>query len=1128
MNNPISYPRLLLFLLLAGLLLAGGRTHTAAASSIEGYLNPDGTLNLPTGRPIPTLNAAGYRLVSGPQETPRFAPEFAQDNANWDPRFAQPDINNTVSALAWDGSSLYAGGSFTAAGLCLGCNRVARWDGSRWHPLAYGLGLSGAVNALVWDGANLYAGGSFTTLCNDTACTSGTSGYNRLARWDGTAWNKVNYGLGNTINALAWDGTNLYAGGTFTTICTNDPCTTTTPGYNRLARWDGTSWSTLAFGLNSTVNSLVWGGTNLYAGGGFSRRCNDITCTTFTTGFNVIARWDGTNWNTLAFGLNSTVSALAWDGTSLYVGGNFTRRCDDLTCSSSTLGYNRIVRWDGTTWNTLAFGLGPGATSVNTLAWDGSNLYVGGSFTALCADTNCTTTSTGYNRVARWNGTAWSATSLALNNAVTALVWNGGLLYAGGTFTALCTNTACTTSTPNFNRLASWNGSSWQRLEGQRQGLNSTVSALAWDGTNLYAGGSFTAAGLCVGCNRVARWDGRRWQPLSYGLDGNVNALLWTGSTLYAGGAFTNRCNDVPCMSGLTNGYNRVARWDGTAWQTVSFGLNGAVNALALSGTNLYVGGSFTARCTVAACTTPTAGYNRIARWDGTNWNMLVFGLNGTVNALAVNGTNIYVGGAFTARCTNTASSCTTTGNLNRVALWDGTAWQTLSFGLGPGASSVNTLAWDGTNLYAGGGFTRRCDDATCAAFTTGYNRIASWNGTTWNPLNFGLNSTVSALAWDGTNLYAGGSFAALCNDLTCTTTTTGYNYIARWDSTTWSTLGSGLDTTANSLAWVDGSLYDSLFAGGSFTLAGSKPSVSLGRWRFAAVWDGGGGDNNGSTAANWSGDTVPLSTDVAIFDPTSTKDATLDATFPAALSGLVLEEDYEGTVTQARDLALTLDLQLHDGTLIIADPTVNAFTLEGSILHSGGTLSQTRPVNTANVPFLHIQNAAATVTKYRGVELDTTTTAANLGNVAVGVRAVETAEGEYCTETGATSPAYATRCYTITPTTQGSARVRLYALATELNGVPEATLAVFRNVLGPNWEELTAGVVGTDGGSYRYAEGGTTGFSAFLLGEAGNTPTAVTLVNQTSALVPLAARLFPAVLTLFLATLLLYRRRSR
>jgi hypothetical protein len=66
----------------------------------------------------------------------------------------------------------------------------------------------------------------------------------------------------------------------------------------------------------------------------------------------------------------------------------------------------------------------------------------------------------------------------------------------------------------------------------------------------------------------------------------------------------------------------------------------GIVYTIAVSDTNVYIGGSFT-----------NAGGNMniqyITRWDGNNWQVLGTGLNGGVRAIATSGIDIYVGGWF-------------------------------------------------------------------------------------------------------------------------------------------------------------------------------------------------------------------------------------------------------------------------------------------------------------------------------------------------------------------------------------------------------------------------------------------------------------------------------------------------
>ncbi len=127
--------------------------------------------------------------------------------------------------------------------------------------------------------------------------------------------------------------------------------------------------------------------------------------------------------------------------------------------------------------------------------------------------------------------------------------------------------------------------------------------------------------------------------------------------------------------------------------------LSGGVHALAVSGSDVYVGGRFTNAAGIAA-----ADY--VARWDGVTWSAL--GSNGAGNgalsggsevyALAVSGTDLYVGGWF--------QNATGIAAADFVARWDGAAWRALgSNGAGDGALNdwVRALAVSGTDLYTGG-----------------------------------------------------------------------------------------------------------------------------------------------------------------------------------------------------------------------------------------------------------------------------------------------------------------------------------------------------------------------------------------------------------------------------------------
>jgi len=104
---------------------------------------------------------------------------------------------------------------------------------------------------------------------------------------------------------------------------------------------------------------------------------------------------------------------------------------------------------------------------------------------------------------------------------------------------------------------------------------------------------------------------------------------------------------------------NKVARYGGGAWSALAnCGLNFSVYSLAVSGTDLYVGGGFT-----EAADGIVVDLNHIARYSAGAWSALPnYGLEDSVTALAVSGTDLCVGGFFN----RTVDSSLTT--LNYVA----------------------------------------------------------------------------------------------------------------------------------------------------------------------------------------------------------------------------------------------------------------------------------------------------------------------------------------------------------------------------------------------------------------------------------------------------------------------------
>ena len=121
------------------------------------------------------------------------------------------------------------------------------------------------------------------------------------------------------------------------------------------------------------------------------------------------------------------------------------------------------------------------------------------------------------------------------------------------------------------------------------------------------------------------------WYSLGSGVNDNVYAIAVSGSDVYVGGLFTQ-------AGGVS--VNRIACWNGSSWSALGSGVNNLVRVIAMSGSDVYAGGSFTQ---VGGVTV-----SRIACWNGSSWSALGSGVNGTVRAIAVSCSDVYVGGLFT------------------------------------------------------------------------------------------------------------------------------------------------------------------------------------------------------------------------------------------------------------------------------------------------------------------------------------------------------------------------------------------------------------------------------------------------------------------------------------------------
>ncbi len=693
-------------------------------------------------------------------------PAQAQCEFEWKPGDGVPGVDgwygHVSAATVWDPDGtgpqpplLVVGGGFSIAGNVL-ANNIAAWDGSSWSAL--GTGTNGQVKALAVYNGTLIAGGAFTTAGGNSA--------NRIAQWDGDTWSALeSNGMNNDVRALTvfddGSGPALYAGGWFTTAGGNSA--------NRIARWDGDTWSALdSSGMNDAVYALTvfddGSGAALYAGGCFTAAGGNSA--------NRIAQWDGNTWSALeSNGMNDDVDALTvfddGSGPGLYAGGWFT------TAGGNSANY--IAQWDGNTWSALdSLGMNCCVFAL-TVFDDGSGpaLYAGGGFS--------TAGGVSANGIARWDSASWSALGTGINFYMAAwvralAVYNGALI-AGGGFT--------TAGGVSANGIAQWDSGSWSALG---TGMSYVVHALTVYDGNLIAGGEFTSAGD-VSANGVAQRSASAWSALGDGIRGKVYALAVYDDNLIAGGYFD--------MAGSTPVYN-IAQWNGSSWSDLGDGIGGDVYALTVYGGNLIAGGNFNTAGITSA--------NNIAQWNGSSWSDLGDGIAGTVYALTVYDGNLVVGGDL---------SMAGSTPVYNIAQWNGSAWSALGTGInGSLGDGVKALAVYHGNLIAGGDF--------YIGFGAPGDAIAQWNGSTWSPVGTGLGGPafegVNALTVYNGGLVAGGHWVFPWPQ-DC--------FIAQWNGSTWSVLGSGMNRPVDALTVYN----NELFAGGRFTGAGGNASGYWAHW---------------------------------------------------------------------------------------------------------------------------------------------------------------------------------------------------------------------------------------------------------------------------------------------------------
>jgi hypothetical protein len=338
-----------------------------------------------------------------------------------------------------------------------------------------------------------------------------------------STWSGLSSGANQRVLSIESQNTqnNIYAGGIFTSI----------GGVlaNRIAKWDGNTWSALGSGLNNSVLVMkADNSNNLYVGGTFS--------TAGGVSVNNISVYDMSNniWNSLGTGTNNSVIDMKIINNELYICGSFTTAGD--------ISANRIAKWNGNTWSALTDSItgqnGLGGP-VYSMTFDLSGmLWVVGNFSSAGGNYALF--------IAKWDGSRWSSFNAnTFNQTPTSIVVdNLNNLYVGGYFTTV-TNSGNPPITANY--LAKLSGGIWSPIVVNGvNGVNNIVNVLNYRNNKLYVGGDFSSSGD-ISTNYFSVYNGNTWNKLNSSFNDQIAAInfSYNNDDVYVGGLFTQPYNHI-------------------------------------------------------------------------------------------------------------------------------------------------------------------------------------------------------------------------------------------------------------------------------------------------------------------------------------------------------------------------------------------------------------------------------------------------------------------------------------------------------------------------------------------------------------------------------------------------------
>lgn len=484
------------------------------------------------------------------------------DGLNWIARDI-PQASTSVTALVWAQElGLFVGG-------CSNGQFIVSQNGINWATANNWVGNT-SINKIIWTGSKLLAVLSsvgYVGISTDGLNWTGNEirgntyssslslhvsvgiGGTILTSSDGTTWTPRTSNVVTTLNSVVWNGSQFVAVGLSGAITTST---------------NGTTWVARSSGTTNSLLNVIWTGSKFVAVGSSN---------------TVITSLDGVTWTLVTATNILPGNCIAWSGTTYVLGsaGGAARYSSDLV-----------------TWFSPPLGTGTGA-AYSSVTWSGTQFVMVGLAGVIITSPD---------------GVTWTTRTSNTTSDLYGVTWSGTQFVAVGL---------------NENILTSPDGVTWT----VRRNITSSVIlySVIWDGSKFVTIGNSS--------KKLTSTDGITWNAISVGLiSTNLNDVVWDGTRFIIG--------YVTTLASSTDGIN---------WSTLAT-LPGTFFRIAYSGTN-YV--YFTSGNTIYSspdAVTWTMSTSMISTSYAIIWDGSKYIIGGTFGYIADSATGLI--GSWTVRQANT------------------------------------------------------------------------------------------------------------------------------------------------------------------------------------------------------------------------------------------------------------------------------------------------------------------------------------------------------------------------------------------------------------------------------------------------------------------------------------------